>query len=202
MARVARKRSLVGIAVLAAALTVATISAPATGAPLAAPAKATVAQVVPKPVSITAGNGKFTLTRPARIVSDDAAVGNALAGYLRPATGYRLDVVTGAAQQGDIALRIGDPGTPGDEGYQLDVTTGNAIVTAKTAHGLYNAVQTIRQLLPGWIDSPTGQVGPGSIPAVHIVDSFDSVSGKCSAHGRPVSSGRPTVAPVSSGRLA
>jgi len=170
MALVARKRSLIGFAVLATALTVATISAPATGAPLADPAKAAVGQVVPKPVSITAGNGRFTLTRPARIVSDDAAVGNALAGYLRPATGYPLDVVTGAARQGDIALRIGDPGTPGDEGYQLDVTTANAIVTAKTAHGLYNGVQTIRQLLPGWIDSPTAQVGPWQIPAVHIVD--------------------------------
>jgi len=171
MALVARKRSLVGLALLAAvALTIPTISAPATGAPQVAPAKATVAQVVPKPVSVTAGTGMFTLTRPARIVSDDAAVGNALAGYLRPATGYPLDVVSGAARQGDIALRIGDPGTPGDEGYQLDVTTANAIVTAKTAHGLYNGVQTIRQLLPGWIDSPTGQVGPWQIPAVHIVD--------------------------------
>ena len=145
MALVTRKRSAIGLAVLATALTVATISAPATGAPLAEPAKATVAQVVPKPVSITAGNGLFTLTRPARIVSDDAAVGNALAGYLRPATGYPLDVVTGAARQGDIALRIGDPGTPGDEGYQLAVTTANAIVTAKTAHGLYNGVQTDRK---------------------------------------------------------
>ncbi len=171
MALLGRKRSLLGFAVLATALTVSTISA-ASGAPPTEQAQPVSTQVVPKPVSATAGKGQFTLTRPARIVSDDAAVGNALAAYLRPATGYPLDVVAGDSdlRQGDIVLRLGDSGTPGDEGYKLDTDTHHVTVTAKTAHGLYNGVQTIRQLLPGWIDSPTEQVAPWHMPSVNITD--------------------------------
>ena len=39
------------------------------------------------------------------------------------------DTVARAMTTDDIALRIGDSGTPGDEGYQLDVTTANTTVT-------------------------------------------------------------------------
>src|SRR3954452_3433192 len=172
MAPVARTGSLIGFAVLATALALAPISIPATGAPPTGTAKSVATQVMPKPVSVTGGQGQFTLTRPARIVSDDPGVGNVLAAYLRPATGYPLNVVAGDSdlRQGDIVLRLGDSGTPGDEGYKLDVDTQHATVTAETAHGLYNGVQTIRQLLPGWIDSPTQQVAPWQMPSVNIVD--------------------------------
>src|SRR5690242_19671871 len=99
MALVTRKRSLIGSAVVAFALAVSTVSIPASGAaPTTAEAKPLTTQVVPKPVSVTAGQGQFTLTRPARIVSDDSGVANALAAYLRPATGYPLDVVAGDSE--------------------------------------------------------------------------------------------------------
>jgi hexosaminidase len=146
-------------------------SAAAAAPPSAAP------QVVPKPVSTTVGVGQFTLTTRSRIVvsSDDAtAVGADLAAYLRPATGYQLPIVSGGAHAGDITLQLGKPAalqpdTTG-EGYVLDATSSKVTVTATTSHGLYDAVQTIRQLLPVWIDSPTLEPGPWTIPSVHIVD--------------------------------
>src|ERR1700761_5347633 len=48
-------------------------------------------QVVPEPVSMTAGRGRFALTAGTRIVAGPgaASVAGDLAGYLRPATGYR-----------------------------------------------------------------------------------------------------------------
>src|SRR6478609_2872891 len=134
-------------------------------------------QVVPKPVSTTVGVGQFSLTSKSRVVvgsADATAVGADLAAYLRPATGYQLPLVSGGAHAGDITLQLGKPAalqpdTTG-EGYVLDATASKVTVTATTSHGLYDAVQTIRQLLPVWIDSPTLEPGPWTIPSVHIVD--------------------------------
>jgi hexosaminidase len=138
-----------------------------------------VPQLIPKPVSMTVGQGSFTLAASARIAvpsGSEAAlpVAQNLADYLRPATGYALPVVTGSAQSGDIELVVGDPGglqgDPDGEGYRLDTTTGGVTLEAITPHGLYNGVQTIRQLLPAWITSSSVQPGPWTMPVVQITD--------------------------------
>jgi hexosaminidase len=137
--------------------------------------------IVPKPVSATVGSGQFTLTGTSRIVAATGAgavpelsVAADLAAYLRPATGYPLPVVSGTPRSGDIILQIGDPGTlPASdqaEGYQLDTTTSNATIEAPAAHGLYSGVQTFRQLLPAWINSPKIRPGPWTTPVVDITD--------------------------------
>jgi len=137
--------------------------------------------VVPKPVSARIGSGHFTLTGRARIVAApgaDAAAESAVAGdlaaYLRPSTGYRLPAVIAAPRPGDIALEIGDPATLGPahraEGYQLIASTSGVRIEAPTAHGLYNGIQTFRQLLPAWINSPAVLPGPWTTPAVTITD--------------------------------
>ncbi|MBV9381219.1 MAG: family 20 glycosylhydrolase, partial [Streptosporangiaceae bacterium] len=56
------------------------------------------------------------------------------------------------------------------EGYRLDTTTRNATIQAPTAHGLYNGIQTFRQLLPAWITSTTVEPGPWTTPVVTITD--------------------------------
>jgi hexosaminidase len=137
--------------------------------------------IVPKPVSARTGSGHFTLTRRARIVSapgDNAAaelhVAGDLAAYLRPATGYRLPAVVGTPRPGDIGLEIGDPAalSPGHraEGYQLVTTTSGVTIEAPAAHGLYNGIQTFRQLLPAWVNSPAVLPGPWTTPVVTITD--------------------------------
>jgi hexosaminidase len=137
---------------------------------------APVLDIVPKPVSATVGTGYFTLNRTARIVAPPRyeAIADDLAAYLRPATGYPLPVVAGAASPGDVVLRIGDPGAlkPADraEGYQLIVTTSTATIEAPTAHGLYDGVQTFRQLLPPWIESLQKEQGPWTAPVATITD--------------------------------
>ncbi len=59
---------------------------------------------------------------------------------------------------------------PDGEGYRLGVTLHEVQLTAATAHGLYNGIQTIRQLLPGWIDSSMVVPGPWEMRTVQIVD--------------------------------
>ena len=137
--------------------------------------------VVPKLVSARTGSGHFTLTRSARIVASpganaaaERAVAEDLAAYLRPSTGYRLPAVVGTPHPGDIALEIGDPKTLGPshraEGYQLVTTTSGVKIEAPATHGLYNGIQTFRQLLPAWISSPAVLPGPWTTPVVSITD--------------------------------
>ena len=152
----------------------------------AAPARPTTSaastlDIVPKPVSAKMGHGRFTLTRRTRIVAApgasagaELAVAGDLAAYLRPATGYPLPTVTGTAHRGDIVLEIGNPGTlkavNQAEGYQLDTTPSGAKIEAPAAHGLYDGIQTFRQLLPAWIGSRTVVPGPWTTPVVTITD--------------------------------
>ena len=146
-------------------------------------AAAPVIDVVPKPVSVTTGTGQFTLGPAAQIVAvpgtasataAELAVASDLAAYLRPATGYPLPVETGSPAAGDIALQIGDPGTlpaAGQaEGYQLTTTASTATIEAPAANGLYDGIQTFRQLLPPWIASSTVRPGPWTAPVVSITD--------------------------------
>ncbi|HZR52135.1 MAG TPA: family 20 glycosylhydrolase [Streptosporangiaceae bacterium] len=152
---------------------------------VARPAAATAPaiDVVPKPVSTTTGTGQFTLGPSSRILaapgtaSDTAAelaIAGDLAAYLRPATGYQLPTAVGSPAAGDVVLQIGNPGSlkPANqaEGYQLTTTTSGATIEAPTAHGLYNGIQTFRQLLPPWIGSATVAPGPWTTPVVTITD--------------------------------
>ncbi|HZC69663.1 MAG TPA: beta-N-acetylhexosaminidase [Jatrophihabitans sp.] len=158
--------SLVAIAVTGLGLAVS--AAPSAGADPADPAP----QVIPQPAQMTVDSGHFTLGADARVVAAGAgaaAVANDLAAALRPATGYRLPVGTGQPRGGDISLAIGS--APGPEGYRLQVSGAGVSLVAATPHGLFNGVQTIRQLLPPWIDSPTVRHVAWTMPAMHITDS-------------------------------
>jgi hexosaminidase len=171
-----------GFSVLAIGVPGAVFAVPAGSASVKlAAGTATGLGVVPKPVSARIGSGHFTLTGRARIVSAPGAnaaaespVASDLAAYLRPSTGYRLATVIGTPRPGDIVLEIGDPVTLGPghraEGYQLIATTSGVKIEAPTAHGLYNGIQTFRQLLPAWINSPAVLPGPWTTPVVTITD--------------------------------
>jgi hexosaminidase len=140
-------------------------------------AAAAAPTIIPKPVSMITSNATFTLGENARIAASGsaAAVGTMLANDLRPSTGYDLPVVSGPGRAGDITLRLAAaiPGLTTDrfgEGYRLDVGANQVAAVARTPHGLFNAVQTIRQLLPAAIDSDSAQSGPWTMRGVHIVD--------------------------------
>src|SRR3954452_18694371 len=164
------------LSLAAAAVSVAGLTTAALPSAAAAPASAPASAVVPKPVTTLTGQGTFRLTRNAHIVATGRAraVATKLAGYLAPATGYRLPIRGGAVHKGDIELLLADPGTLGSdplhEGYQLSVAKNHVTLVAPRAHGLFDGVQTIRQLLPGRIASRTHQSGPWTMPAGSITD--------------------------------
>ena len=127
---------------------------------------------------MTVGTGDFTITRHTHIVAEPGSaarvVAEDLAAYLRPATGYPLPVASGPGRDRDIRLELGDGPqlnpSQAAEGYVLDAGPHGVNLAAETAHGLFNGIQTIRQLLPAQIESRTKAPGPWTIPSVHIVD--------------------------------
>ncbi|MEZ0064679.1 hexosaminidase [Streptacidiphilus sp. MAP12-20] len=143
----------------------------ATGAGPAAAAAAFPNSVVPVPVSETADGSTFTLTSGATLTSDDANTGGYLAGVLRASTGYALPLTVGATTPGTIALSLsGAPANVGAEGYQLTASATGVVIRANQAAGLFHGVQTLLQLLPGAVMSPTVQSGPWTVTGGTIVD--------------------------------
>ena len=173
-----------GILLSAAALAL-TVVSPGGIAQAAAPVTSTRATVtvpssvsiVPAPVSSQPGGGHFTLQPGSRIVvsqSTAGAVAAELRADLRPATGYLLPVVAGPARPSDVTLQLGAVAglsvAQQAEGYRLQVTPQGVLVRARTTHGLFNAVQSLRQLLPSWIAGNTVRPGPWTIGTTTIID--------------------------------
>ena len=153
----------------------ATVLAVFVGASSAAPAVADdqLAElgIVPLPVLVERGPGEPFRLRPSVAVVVNAAargVGELFAAELRGATGFRVPVRTRGA---GIRITV-DPeyAVDGVEAYVLDVDSRGVAITARTAHGAFNGVQTLRQLLPAWVESGTPVVADWTVPAVHIED--------------------------------
>ncbi|GAA3801527.1 family 20 glycosylhydrolase [Sphaerisporangium flaviroseum] len=144
-----------------------------------AAAASSMNDLLPAPVSVTPTPGTVYTLRPGAGVFTEAGsaaaanVGAYLAAILRRSTGYALPVApapAGAPASGISLLLAGADSSVGTQGYQLDVTAGTVVIRARTANGLFNGVQTLRQLLPAEIESATVRPGPWTVPGGRVVD--------------------------------
>ncbi len=134
--------------------------------------------IIPKPVSVIPANGSFTLTNKTVIFvqaqnNEAKSVGEYFASKLRPSTGFELAVKTTTSKpsSGNIYLRIKSGDTKlGSEGYELTIKSNLIILSAQEPAGLFNGVQTIRQLFPARVESSEVQAGLWKIPAGVIRD--------------------------------
>jgi hexosaminidase len=134
--------------------------------------------VIPRPASEVPASGNFNLSAGTGIYIEPAsdevqAIGQYLADHITPSTGYTIHVqaASGAIAQPGIFLSLsGADAALGAEGYQLTITPGLVRLVANQPAGLFYGIQTIRQLLPTAIDSPTVQPGPWTMPAGTITD--------------------------------
>jgi hexosaminidase len=104
--------------------------------------------------------------------ADLARTGDALSELLAPALDGRLAVTPGGASAAQtIALRLDASNTAlGDEGYELQIDTDRAVVTGRTAAGVFYGVQTLRQLLPSAVEYRALRPQPVALPTGRIVD--------------------------------
>jgi hexosaminidase len=122
---------------------------------------AQVGRITPRPVSAQFGEGSCTLTRRTSIIcSDELAAEAALLRAL-------LDALPDHGQSGadHVMLGIGTvdveraAGSPEHEAYQVEIGPGAVCIRGAGAHGVFNGIQTLRQLLdPASGVLPVGRV--------------------------------------------
>ncbi|MCM2392167.1 beta-N-acetylhexosaminidase [Streptomyces albipurpureus] len=131
-------------------------------------------RVIPAPASVKPGGNPYVLTETTAIRIDDArevrAIGEYLAGLLRPSTGYPLPLTTDQGT-GGILLQLSETeGSLGDEGYRLTSSGEQLTLVARKPAGLFYGVQTLRQLLPAAVEKDSRQDGPWEIPGGTVTD--------------------------------
>jgi hexosaminidase len=133
--------------------------------------------IVPIPVSARRAEGPAYRASPAASIvcagegAEVQAVAERAVESLRRVAGWTLEIDPAAGARGNIALRLDGglfPGLPDwqrDEGYRLTAGAAGVEVTARAAHGLFNGVQSLAQLVT------RSAAGEGQIPACAIEDS-------------------------------
>ena len=134
--------------------------------------------VIPLPRSIQMdASTRFPLDTLTTIYFDesgDSAVAG-IASYLRSMLSpiVRLDarrIAAGTATPAN-SIRLALDSTRTDlEGYDLDVSTTGAVITARTGAGLFYGVQTLRQLLPASVEHPAALARRLWVPVGRVQD--------------------------------
>lgn len=146
--------------------------------------------IFPQPRHLESRNGSFTLNADTKIVTSEVKLGELLASYLRPATGFDLTVSEpsvdnplGGENSINLFLEESDPEDhifPNDddmishpsERYTLVVSSVGIVITAPNPQGLAYGIQTLRQLLPPQIvGNELASDIAWTIPGVTIYDS-------------------------------
>ena len=131
--------------------------------------------VIPQPVSVTEGNGEFTVTPGMKVYA--AAEAEKAAEFLiedfRLAGGFTLKRAANA-EEAAICFVLSEetlPAEKGKEAYTLDVSADSVRIAAGDAAGFFYGYQTLKQLLPVEIYGGTVQAGVSwTVPAVSIED--------------------------------
>ena len=129
-----------------------TVIAPCVAQQEAADLKPTVC-IIPQPVELEVGDGRFAFAADTQVVASGAAraVAAKLVDFLAPAMGYRLSLVEDSPRQENVVRLKVDAalnGQLGEEGYRLEATTRSIVIRAAEPTGLFYGIQTLRQLLP------------------------------------------------------
>lgn len=131
--------------------------------------------IIPQPVELQAGKGHLVLLPASTLwVAQPEANGAAdyLRAFLKKSTGWSLPAAKSAATATLVfQLNKQTNAALGNEGYQLQVTSKQAVLRANTTQGLFYAVQTLLQLMPPAVESPVLQPTKSlKIPVLSITD--------------------------------
>lgn len=109
--------------------------------------------IIPKPVSFTLKESSFRFTKGTPVVINDYSANKGakyLVNILNRAAGLNLVITSEKAAAGVDFIKADELKK---EAYHIEVTSNKIVVKASDEAGFFNAVQTIRQLLPVQIES-------------------------------------------------
>lgn len=144
--------------------------------PRQAPAMDVEHTIIPAPVSVDLSSADvFTLTDATQIVvdggGDDARrIGEFLAGLIGNTAETTPEVVEAGSEAAGPHIRITRDGPAQEGAYELDITSQSATLRAGTPSGLFYGVQTIRQMLPAYVEYTAAYPHPLTLPTGRISD--------------------------------
>ncbi|MEI8085185.1 MAG: beta-N-acetylhexosaminidase [Paludibacter sp.] len=131
-------------------------------------------QIIPQPNKITMSKGVFLLINETKIQfrggEEAKPIAAKLAAMLSRSSGYQYAVSSSSAAKSAIVFQLEKKATANDEAYTVSVKPRQIIVTASSAHGLFNGLQTVRQLFPAAIESENATPTNWTIPCAQIED--------------------------------
>ncbi|MEP5338146.1 MAG: family 20 glycosylhydrolase [Algibacter sp.] len=126
--------------------------------------------IIPKPLSLELKESSFQFKASTNIVIQDEnqeKAANFLIQLFDKSAGFNLQVSNEKTNEGVVFERIAGLKS---EGYQLEISPNQILIKASDEKGFFNAVQTIRQLLPPEIESKTITDSKWFVPCVSIQD--------------------------------
>jgi hexosaminidase len=128
--------------------------------------------IIPKPLSVTEAGGSFTLTNETKLV----ALGNAseinpvieiFQSLIKPSTGFDLQKAeSGESNVIVFEIESASQKSPGE--YAISIDENSIKITSSNGEGLFNGLQTLRQLMPASLEgkdltSEKIKIGAGQI---------------------------------------
>ncbi len=130
-------------------------------------------QLIPQPVEIQLLNGAFTITTATTISynkNESGIIAEMFVQKINIPTGFSLSAQKGTT--GSIQFKLLDKQNQqiGKEGYILESSSQEVVISANTNAGLFYGMQTLLQLLPKEIEASAVSKIEWTIPAVKIID--------------------------------
>lgn len=127
--------------------------------------------LIPIPSNIVATGSSFDLNNETTIYSDGKSkTGTQLAQIIKEAAGFQvaLKPMSKESKANGIHLNFSDDESLGQEGYKIQIDEGHLTILAKTDHGHFNGIQTLRQLIESGkfdnlVATTSVAIGTGSI---------------------------------------
>lgn len=114
--------------------------------------------VTPVPLELKQNEGSFELSKNVVFAVNDPSldkVASYFAAKIKNSTGYDLDIKTNVPSSNYVSINLDKDIAVNDEGYLLEVSEKGIDIKAKTPQGAFYGMQTVMQLLPAEIESPT-----------------------------------------------